>query len=89
MSDPDTYRCFGNGVLVTIKPPRPEALAFWEALTAAFDAEKALEQAKADVPSYTGQWADIDYYGDELVAYNRAIDALYAIIDPPEDEPWK
>ena len=36
----------------------------------------ALEQAKANVPDYTGQWSDSDYYGDELEAWYRAADTL-------------
>ena len=58
-----------------ITPARPEALALAVALRNLNAADEALQQAKRDVPSYTGQWSDADYVADEQETYNRAVDA--------------
>jgi hypothetical protein len=39
------------------------------------DAERRLEKAKDSIPSYTGQWEDIDYYAGAQEDYNRAAEA--------------
>ena len=59
-----------------VKPARPEAAALGAALTAFLAADAALETARENVPSYTAQWSDADYYAEEQEAYNRACEEL-------------
>lgn len=63
-----------------ITPARPEALTLAVALLTLTKAEAALGKAKREVPDYTGQWSDRDYYAEEQEDYNRAVDA-YADAD--------
>lgn len=71
-----TYRDHtGNPVAIT--PPRPEALAFYQALKAALEADAAHDAALEDVPEYTGHLERIDFHGAEEEAFNRAVDALH------------
>lgn len=44
-----------------------------EAVLALIDAKAELDRAKQNVPDYTGQWSDEDYYEDEQKAYDAAV----------------
>lgn len=45
-----------------------------------------LDRAKQNVPDYTGQWSDEDYYRDEQVAYDAAVAEYEAAHAPTADE---
>ena len=66
------------------RPARPEAQAFADALLDLLDARAALVQAEKAVPSYTGQYDSDDYTAAEQERLNRAVDALFDQIVPPE-----
>lgn len=59
-----------------VHPAAEGALKFASALNALNSAEQALDKAKANVPSYTGQWSSEDYYAEEQEAYNRAAETF-------------
>jgi hypothetical protein len=56
-------------------PARPSAAALVEALMALLQTADDFRDAVRNVPSYTGQHAEADFYADEQEAYNRACDA--------------
>lgn len=62
------------------QPARMSAVVLAEALEEVLRARKALKKAKANIPSYTGQWCNEDYYADEQEAYNRAIDRYEELV---------
>lgn len=64
----------GYAIEREVTPARASAMSLFEAQVRLREAEQALAAARARVPSYTGSSSDIDYYGDELEAMNRAID---------------
>ena len=57
-----------------------------EAVLALIDAKAELDRAKQNVPDYTGQWSDEDYYRDEQVAYDAAVAEYEAAHAPTADE---
>lgn len=61
-------------------PAKAESTALAEALFELIDARKALIKAKADVPNYTGQWNEYDYYANEQERYNRAADKFREVM---------
>lgn len=61
-------------------PAAPTAMAFAEAVLELLAAKTDLERAMHDVPTYTAQWRDEDYYQTELERYNRAADRLWACV---------
>lgn len=84
MSAPTSYRKsagFGKpDEVIDIPPPRASAQRLYVATQALREAEEALERAKGRVQNYTGQWNEIDFYGDEQIAFNRALDAFEAAL---------
>ena len=65
-----------DGEKVTVFPEPPNAMSFYRALMAAMEAERALEKARAEMPDYRPTTADIDHYGAELSAFNKAVHEL-------------
>jgi hypothetical protein len=64
--------------------PRPcsaRAGRIANATLALLEVQKDLDEARRNVPSYTGQWRDADYTAEAQEAWNRAADALEAAID--------
>ena len=57
-----------------------------EAVLALIDAKAELDRAKQNVPDYTGQWSDEDYYEDEQKAYDAAVAEYEAAHAPTADE---
>lgn len=72
---PDDYR-------KSATPAKPEAIELAEAIYYVFARRFALERAKGEVPNYTAQWSDEDYYAQEQEEYNRAADSLYELLKP-------
>lgn len=71
-----TYHDPGTDQPQTITPARETAQALYDAFVAVQEARDALQAAKSAVPSYTGQWSPVDYFGAQEEALNRAIDAF-------------
>ncbi len=63
-----------------IQPCYPPAQEFASALIAMIDADNNLKQAIKNVPSYTGNLSDADYYAEEQEAWNRAAEELYKTV---------
>lgn len=68
-------RChsFGGEPVV---PARKTSGELGDALFLLISTRIALDKAKREVPDYTAQWSDADYYANEQEAYNRACDEL-------------
>jgi hypothetical protein len=77
-----TFLNIHNDKQVTeIHPPDPAALRVFEAMKAAIEAETTLDKAQRD-PSlnYTGQYEPVDFWGEQEIAFNEAVNALGAAI---------
>lgn len=64
---------------VEVTPANPKAIEYAEAVCAMLQARMALDDAQKNVPNYTAQWRDSDYYSNEEETYNRACDNLYKL----------
>ena len=53
---------------------------------ALFKARAELDRAKKNVPAYTAQWSDEDYYRDEQQAYDAAVTEYEAAHAPTANE---
>lgn len=68
--------------ILSARRPRPidpsalPAMTIADALQRLSAAERELRHARANVPSYTAQWSDEDYYAEEQEEYNRAVEYL-------------
>ncbi len=65
-----------NGEVIKATPANPKALEFGEAIVFMVVARMSLDLAKQNVPHYTAQWNDEDYYSQEQENYNRAADRV-------------
>jgi hypothetical protein len=74
---PESFPSFGFGFGgETPRLPSARSLAMADAILHLIRTSTALDEAKAKVPSYTGQWDNKDYYANELEDYYRACEAL-------------
>ncbi len=60
--------------------PSERALDIADAIFKLVEARIDLEKAKADVPSYTGQWKEADYFANEQEIYYRAAESLEKVL---------
>jgi hypothetical protein len=74
MTEPLTYLDTSTDTRKVITPPSDTAQAIFDAFTQVQVATAALDHAMATVPSYTGQYNSIDFYGEQQEAFNRALD---------------
>lgn len=65
---------------LTPTPCSDRAINIAVALTELNIATATLTAAKRDVPDYTGQWDDQDYYANELEEFYRAADRYEAAV---------
>lgn len=72
------YNTDGGFLGKDVKPAQGNAVALVASLLALLKADADLINAKDDVPSYTAQYEDADYYAREQEAFNRATDDFYA-----------
>jgi hypothetical protein len=56
------------------------------AVLALIKAREDLDRGKKNVPDYTGQWSDEDYYREEQAAYDAAVAEYGAAHAPTADE---
>lgn len=70
-----------DGRVTVIEPAEPWALAVFQAIKGALEAEAELDKALSDPKlNYTGQYDAIDFHGNKEIAFNRAVDHLGAMI---------
>jgi hypothetical protein len=74
MTEPLTYLDTSTDTRKVITPPSDTAQAIFDSFTQVQVAAAALDHAMENVPSYTGQYDPIDYYGEQQEAFNRALD---------------
>lgn len=73
MADGYEYSGFGFDGKKPV-PCSDRAMVISVALANLIKAQADYEEAKRNVPEYTGQWSDMDYYAEELEALHRAAD---------------
>lgn len=62
------------------KPASPEAQEFADLISEVSFAEERLTKAMDNVPTYTGQWGQRDYYAEQQENYYRAVDSLWNFV---------
>lgn len=78
----DRFRVIGSrkGETRYLMPASERAMNFYTAIKEALAAEKAMDEAAAKVPDYTGQYDPIDYYGEEFNDFHRAVGHLFDVV---------
>ena len=80
----DEYVFFGYDGKAPV-PCSPRASLIALAVVEVVSADRELDEAKLNVPSYTDQWSPEDYYAKEQEAYYRAAEMLEIALKDEEE----